>query len=271
MLGFALLMSVLCMRPPGPRPGEVWVDVLDVGAATAAIVSTTGHQLVFGTGETFGTRGQRFEARIARHLMALGRDRIDVLYIGSTSADQMRAVLAADSLLGAGLVVRDPGPNGPPEIPDCAMRSWNWDSVSFVLAPTGSGKSCVLIVNAGPRRIVLSTEAVAVGPADLLLLPRKADGMLVPSILRDLRAGGFAVASVDRRQWQAGHWRELRRMLSDVGVNVLATADQGTMHFAIGSGLTRASGPGIRLQTGSGLRPGIWSRQTRANSCAVGL
>jgi hypothetical protein len=129
----------------------------------------------------------------------------------------------------------------------------------------------VLIVNAGPRRIVLSTEAVAVGPADLLLLPRKADGMLVPSILRDLRAGGFAVASVDRRQWQAGHWRELRRMLSDVGVNVLATADQGTMHFAIGSGLNRASGPGIRLQTGSGLRPGIWSRQTRANSCAVGL
>jgi competence protein ComEC len=265
MLGCGVLLSVLCMRPPGPRSGEVWLDVLDVGAATAAVVSTSAHRLVFGTGETFGSSGQRFEARVARHLIAQGRrGGIDVLYMGSTSADQMQAVLAADSLLGTGLVVRDPAHNGPPEIPDCAMRSWLWDNVRFVLAPTAAGKSCVLIVNAGPQRIVLSPEAVAAGPVDLLLLPRSADSARVPSILRDLRAGGFVVASIDRRQWQAIRWRQLRRMLSEAGTNVLATADQGTMHFEIGSGQIRPNG-------GPGLHLGIWSGQTRAKSCAVGL
>jgi hypothetical protein len=45
---------------------------------------------------------------------------------------------------------------------------------------------------------------------------------------------------------------------------VLATADQGTMHFEIGSGQIRPNG-------GPGLHLGIWSGQTRAKSCAVGL
>jgi hypothetical protein len=95
---------------------------------------------------------------------------------------------------------------------------------------------------------------------------------MVPSIRQALREGGIAVASTDHRQWQAGRWRELRRMLPDAGVNLLATADEGTMHFEIGAGQIRTgSGPGIRMQYHSGLRPGIWSRPPRGNSCAVGL
>jgi competence protein ComEC len=264
-LGCALLLSVLVMRPPGPRPGELWVDVLDVGAATAVIVATTGHRLVFGTGESFGSRGQRFEARIARRLMAQGsRGAIDMLYIGSTRTDQLRAVLAADALLDAGLVVRDPGA-GPPEIAACPLRTWRWDKVSFELAPTPSGKSCVLIVNADAGRIVLSAEVVDVGPADLLLLPSNLAAALVPFVVQQLRAGGFAIASIDLRQWQAGRWSALRRMLG--GINLRSTADEGAMHFEFGPG----HGSGIRMQAGGGLHPGIWSRQTRANSCAVGL
>jgi competence protein ComEC len=263
MLGCAVLLSVLLMRTPGPRPGAVRVDVLDVGAATAVLVSTSGHRLVFGTGETFGSRGQRFEARIARRLMAQGGGKLDVLYIGATSADQMRAVLAADALLASGLVVRDPGRAGPPEIKACTMRSWNWDGVDFRLQPTTSGKSCVLAVNATATRIVLASEVEDADPADLLLLPRNAQAAQVSTIRQVLREGGHAVASIDRRQWQAGRWRELRRMLAGTGINVLATADQGSMQFD--------SGASVRMQTGTGLRPGIWSRQTRANSCAVGL
>jgi len=261
-----VLLSVLFMHPSGPRSGEVWVDVLDAGATTAAIVSTAGHRLVFGTGETFGGRGQRFEARIARRLIAQGkRGRPGVLYVGSTSSDQMRAVLAADALLDTGMVVRDPGRSGPPEITECAARSWRWDEVSFELAPAPSGKSCVVIVNAGQGRIVLSPELANAGPADLLLLPRNLDSTLLPSVRRGLREGGFAVASIDGRQWQAGRWRELRSKLG--GINLLSTADEGTMHFETGTG----HGAGISMQTASGLRLGIWSRQTRANSCAVGL
>jgi competence protein ComEC len=264
--GCVLLLSVLFMHQPGPRPGEAWVDVLDAGATTAAIVSTAGHTLVFGTGETFGTRGQRFESRIARRLIAQGkRGTPGVFYIGSTSSDRMRAVLAADALLGTGLVVRDPGRSGPPEITGCVTRSWRWDDVSFELAPAPSGKSCVVLVNAGQRRMVLASEVVDAGPADLLLLPRNLDIAQVPAIRRGLREGGIAVASIDARQWQAGRWRQLRGKLG--GINLRSTADEGTMHFETGSGHEA----GISTRTANGPRLGVWSRQTRANSCAVGL
>ena len=264
--GCMVLLSVLFMHPPGPRAGEVWLDVLDAGATTAVIVSTAGHRLVFGTGETFGSRGQRFESRIARRLIAQGkRGRPGVLYIGSTSSDQMRAVLAADALLETGLVVRDPGHSGPPEITECVTRSWRWDGVRFELVPAPSGKSCVVIVTAGQGRIVLSPEMVDAEPADLLLLPRDLGSALLPSVHRGLRDGGFGVASIDGRQWEASRWRELRSKLA--GINLRSTADEGTMHFETGTG----HGAGIRMQTASSPRLGILSRQTRANSCAVGL
>ena len=115
--------------------------------------------------------------------------------------------------------------------------------------------------------MVLSSEFLDAEPADLLLVPRNANGALVPSIRLGLREGGFAVASIDKRQWQARRWRELRRMLAETGANLRATADEGAMHFEIGP----ERGPPIRMQSGNGLHPGIWSRQTRANSCAVGL
>jgi competence protein ComEC len=260
------------MRTPAPRPGQLWVNLLDVGAATAVVVSTTNHRLVFGTGESFGTRGQRFEARIARSLMVQsGRGGLDMLYIDSTSADQMRAVLAADALLDTAIVVRDPGRTGPPEIPGCAMRSWTWDAVDFQLQPTPSGKTCVLIVEASGGKMMLSTEFVAAEPADLVLLPRGAAAASESSIRHGLRKGGFAIASIDRRQWQAGRWRELRRILTAAGINLLATAEHGTMQFEIGNRQAGAVSPGIRSRTGIDLQPGIWSKQTRVNSCAVGL
>ncbi|MEO8308528.1 MAG: ComEC/Rec2 family competence protein [Pseudomonadota bacterium] len=268
MLGCGVLLSVLLMRSPGPRPGEAWVDVLDVGAATAIIISTTDHRLVYGTGETFGSRGQRFENRIARRLQARGGNHgIGVLYIGATSADQMRAVLAADALLDMGMVVRDPGRAGPPEIAECARRSWRWDAVTFEMAPTSSGKFCSLAVTASVARMNLSPEVQEAQPADLLLVPGNTSGVQVPLIRLGLREGGFAVTSIDLRQWQAGRWRELARMFAKAGVNVRATAVEGAMHFEIG----RERSPRIRMLSVNGLRAGIWSRQTRANSCAVGL
>ena len=219
MLGCAVLLSVLLMRPPGPRPGAVWVDVLDVGAATAVIVSTTGHRLVFGTGETFGSRGQRFEARIARRLMAQGGSgRLDVLYIGSTSADQMRAVLAADALLDAGLVVRDPGRAGPPEITglhvavmalgQCRTSSWQ---------PTPSGKSCVLTVNAAAGGSSCRPKWWMPGLRTCCSCRATAQADRCRPSARCCAKVVIAVASIDRRQWQAGRWRELRRKLTGSG------------------------------------------------------
>ncbi len=193
MPGCIVLLSVLLMRPPGPRPGEVWVDVLDVGAATAAIVSTTGPSLVFGTGETFGTRGQRFEARIARRLMAQGSAADLACSIsGRHRADQharraggglrcwTRAWWCAIRAAPVRLKSRT-----------CAARSWHWDGVRFELAPAPSGKSCVVIVDAGQAHgpVARSGGCWACGPAAACRATWTAPQ--VPSVRRALRDRRF--------------------------------------------------------------------------------
>ena len=185
VLGCGVLLSVLMMRSPGPRPGAVWVDVLDVGAATAAIVSTADHQT--------GVRHRR-----------------DLWYPGTTIRVTYRArPHGAGKSWQAGRALHRPDSSRPDACrpgSGCVAghgiggarsgapahrksRRARCDpgvgtSVSFELAPTPSGKSCVLIVDAGKGRIVLSPEVVDAGPADLLLLPRNADGAWVPSIRR---------------------------------------------------------------------------------------
>jgi len=263
-VGAMVLLIALPMRSPLPRHGELHLDVVDVGAATAAIVTTAGHRLVFGTGETFGSRGRRFEERVLRQLLAAGTHPPGVVVVGALNADRLRAVLAADALLGPGLVVRDAQRDGPPETVECAPRSWTWDGVDFHLSPGPSGSSCLLSVVAGSRRILLSQDVLDAAPADMILLPRNVRAQQGESIRQVLRTDGLVIASIDQREWQASRWRELRDDLAAKGVVVRTTAEEGTMHFVFGID------SGIR-QRKRGLRPGIWVRDPRDHSCAVGL
>ena len=263
--GVVLLLFVLLMRERSPRQGELWVDVLDAGAARSAIVSTANHRLLFGSGEAFGSQGRRFEERVARPLLENGDGAADAFIVGRLNSDSLRAVVAADALLGVELVVRNAGGAGPPEIVACTARSWQWDGVGFELSPGPSGKSCVLIVHAGTRRIVLTQEEMDADPADWMLLPRSARKQQASQIQSLLRDGGVAVASTDKREWQTSRWRELRQELEGKGIIVHSTSDDGTLRFAF----TEAHG--IRMRDSPGLHPGIWMRLPRDHSCAIGL
>jgi hypothetical protein len=260
-MGAILLLSVLLMRPSVPPPGEAWLDVMDVGAATAVVVTTTNRVLVFGTGEAFGSRGRRFEERVARRLAGARRNRA-VLIIGAMNADRLRAVLAADALLGVGLVARNAGQHGPPGIAECSQRSWMWDNVRFDLSAGATGKSCVLAVRAGDKRVLLTLDAPGTGSADVILLPRNARVDQVGSIGEALRNDGVALASTDLREWQASRWRGIRRELSGKPITLLGTAVEGEMHVEIGRGSR------IRIRSSAGIAPGIWSNPPRNHSCA---
>jgi competence protein ComEC len=259
--GAILLLLVVLMRQSGPEAGELWVDVLDVGAATAAIVSTEKHRLIFGAGEVFGSRGQRFEERVARPLLETGGGHADIVVAGRLNRDSLRAVVAADALLDAALVIRNAGSIGPPEIAACSARSWNWDGVRFQLSAGPAGNSCVLAVNAGPRRIVLSQEGVDAGPSDWMLLPRNVRSQQSAQIRASLRTGGIVVASTDQREWQASRWRELKDELEGEGIHLRSTAETGALHFEF-------SPRGRVWMRTRVLDPGIWMRLPRDRSCA---
>jgi competence protein ComEC len=261
-MGVIILLAVLMMRPALPPPGEIWLDVLDVGAATAAVVTTPGRQLVFGTAEAFGSRGRRFEERVVRRLEAARGRKPVMLVIGTANADRMRAVVAADALLQVGLVA---GSAGPPEIAACNLRSWEWDGVRFDLSAGAGGSSCVLAVRVGDKRIVLAQDAAGSGSADVILLPRNARIEQAASISETVRTRGIVLASTDLREWQASRWRGIRQALSGQRISFFSTATEGSMHLEI------RSGSPIRLRRNRGTEPGIWSGPRRDHSCADGL
>src|SRR5688572_29797362 len=52
--GVAWLAPMFVVVPPGPGPGEAWLDLLDVGHGLAIVLRTSGRALVYDAGPTWG-------------------------------------------------------------------------------------------------------------------------------------------------------------------------------------------------------------------------
>jgi competence protein ComEC len=152
--------------------GEVAITLLDVGDGTALLVRTAQHTLVYDTGESFETEGQRVESVITPALAAYGRGRVDALVL--SRAHGSRAAGAARlGLQNPGQTVLFGGawPGSPRGARSCATpRRWVWDGVRFSVftAPLPEA-SCVLHIDAGaPARVLLAERLDAAEGAALL-------------------------------------------------------------------------------------------------------
>jgi competence protein ComEC len=175
----ALLASVFLLRAPRPAGGELWVDVHSVGRAPAAMLRTEHHLLLFGTGETYGSAGRRFESVLAPLLMRSGYRAIDLWLPGRTSRDNTAALVAGAALMP---VQRVEWPVEVPGLARCTARSWQWDAVLFTVEPSVSGRDCQLRAVAHGRTMLLGPPAKmpadeAAG-ADVIVLSRLAAGHL---------------------------------------------------------------------------------------------
>ena len=190
-LALLLFLPLLWPHADLPPPGEVDVQVLDVGQGLSVLVSTQGHRVLYDVGAAGGRGPDRGETVVVPALRALGVSRLDLVIVSHDSRDHAGGLEAVQRAWPG---VRVVGPRGwaRPGMGLCeAGAHWRWDGVDFrLLHPPpefphlGRDSSCVLQVRAGghaallpgdvgevvQRRLVaLHGDALA---SDLVIAPR---------------------------------------------------------------------------------------------------
>ncbi|MEX0606601.1 MAG: ComEC/Rec2 family competence protein, partial [Halofilum sp. (in: g-proteobacteria)] len=185
-----LFLPLIAWTPPKPQPGELWLDVLDVGQALAVVVRTEKHTLVYDTGDWYSDRFNAGDAMIVPFLRASGVMRLDAMVVSHGDSDHA----------GGAPALRQAYPpeaswtSVPRELWDSARYcgrdvAWNWDGIGFrFLHPDrdgawlGNDGSCVLRIDAPGGSVLLpgDVEAAAEGAlveraeeldADILVAP----------------------------------------------------------------------------------------------------
>lgn len=172
----AVIIGITAMFPGHERirPGEVRMDVLDVGQGLAVVLRTAGHQLIYDAGVRFYHGGDMGKMAIIPYLETLGVERLDKIIISHPDLDHRGGLAALEQRYPVGeLIVDDPGfyKRG---ISCHQHEAWDYDGVSFRFFPASgavSGKnnaSCVLQVSTTGGRLLLTGDIEKPAENDLV-------------------------------------------------------------------------------------------------------
>ncbi len=164
-LSSVLLLPVLLVRPPAPRPGDAWITLLDVGQGLAAVVQTARHALVYDAGPRFSPEFDTGQAVVVPFLRRQGIARLDGLVVSHGDNDHIGGAASLLAAYPPAAVFS----SVPEQLPGTDARycqtgqHWQWDGVRFtILHPdpadglAGNNASCVLRIEAaGGQRLLL--------------------------------------------------------------------------------------------------------------------
>jgi competence protein ComEC len=174
-IGVLWLLPMLMIVPPGPKPGEVWFGLLDVGQGLSAVVRTAEHVLVYDTGARFSSRFDSGSDIVWPYLRRAGVQRIDTLIVSHGDADHAGGVTGLLSSLPAETVLSSVPQRYLAAQPCEAGQAWYWDGVEFAVLspPAGSigddnNASCVVRVASPHGRLLLAGDIEAETEAALL-------------------------------------------------------------------------------------------------------
>jgi len=80
-LGLCALLPMLWPVVARPQPGELWVDVLDVGQGLSVTIRTRNHALIYDTGPSFSAETDAGSRIVVPFLRAQGVPRLDGLMV----------------------------------------------------------------------------------------------------------------------------------------------------------------------------------------------
>ena len=252
-LALLLFLPLLWPALDRPAPGEVDVEVLDVGQGLSVLVRTRGHALLYDAGAG-GAVGPDFgESVVVPALRALGLRRLDVLLLSHGDADHAGGAPAVRRAFPHARVLGVEG-WALPGMGLCRdTQSWTWDGVRFrVLHPPPwfpylrNDSSCVLRIEAGGRVALLPGDIGKQVESRLLHLHAdalRAELLLVPHHgSRNSSSGDFvatvaptlAVASTGAGNRFGLPKAEVVARYVDAGAGFLDTAQEGALGFRLG-------------------------------------
>jgi competence protein ComEC len=253
-LAALLFLPLLWPALPRPAPGEVDVDVLDVGQGLSVLVRTRGHALLYDAGGGGGHGPDFGESAVVPALRALGLRRLDLLVLSHGDSDhaggapEVRRAFPGARVLGVeGWAL--------PGMGLCRdTQAWEWDGVRFrVLHPPPffpylrNDSSCVLRIEAGGQVALLPGDIGRQVEARLLRLhgdSLRAGLLLVPHHgSRNSSSGDFvatvapawAVASTGAGNRFGLPKEEVLMRYRAVGSHFLDTAQEGALGFRLGA------------------------------------
>ncbi|NOX77008.1 MAG: DNA internalization-related competence protein ComEC/Rec2 [Gammaproteobacteria bacterium] len=169
-VGLVWLLPLVFARAPVVAEGEAVFTLLDVGQGLAAVVQTREHVLVFDTGPRFSSGFNTGDAVIAPFLRASGIGGVDVLVVSHGDNDHRGGV---DGLARQIPILRTLS-SVPERFPGLRAKpchtglAWEWNGVQFRFLNPGDGevaggrrgnnRSCVLRVQAGGQRVLLTGD-----------------------------------------------------------------------------------------------------------------
>jgi competence protein ComEC len=190
-IGLIMLVPVVFWPARHPAEGSAQITVLDVGQGLAAVIQTQAHTMIYDPGPLYSAESDAGQRVVVPYLRALGVNHVDMLMVTHRDSDHAGGLASVQSALSVGEVR-----SSLPELHGqrCASgQNWVWEGVTFkVLHPAAEAYaattksnhlSCVLMVEAGGRRMLLTSDIEAPDEAELLArYPGQlaADVLLVP-------------------------------------------------------------------------------------------
>jgi len=250
--GLALLLPALLLPTQQLDDGRADVWVLDVGQGLAVLVRTRDHSLLYDAGPRFGDfdTGERI---VLPSLRAMNLKGLDLMLLSHADNDHVGGAAAIKAGMPVARVM-----SGEPQRLAKALgaeacesgRSWQWNDVTFRLwqwqrASSGNQRSCVLQVEAGDERLLLTGDIDILAERALMqaYFPLASQWLLAPhhgSRTSSSRAFIDAVAPqhalITRGRHNAfghPHPQVLERYRA-AGVEVHDTALDGALHLRLG-------------------------------------
>jgi competence protein ComEC len=280
-VGLSMLVPLVLWTPPRPVIGEATVTVLDVGQGLAVHVQTASHDLIYDTGPAFSADANSGERILLPYLKASGVRRLDTLVVTHQDNDHAGGAEAVLAGIPVAEVRSSLPPNHPVRLiagardqPCVAGQRWEWDGVRFaMLHPEAPAEgvvprktndiACVLRVEAGAHRLLLTSDIEAVSEAGLLAREGAnlaSDVLVVPHHgSRTSSSAAFIAATAPRWAiFPVGYRNRFHHPNPEVWARWSATGAELLRTDAGGAVIVHLGAGEPRLETARALAPRYW-------------
>ncbi|MCE2724956.1 MAG: DNA internalization-related competence protein ComEC/Rec2 [Burkholderiales bacterium] len=198
-MGAAAILPMFFVFPPTPKPGELWVTLLDVGQGLATVVRTATHTLVYDTGPKWNPDADSGNRIVVPFLRGEGIRKLDALVVTHDDEDHAGGARSVIDARSPGWVLTSV-PNdreylaNATEVMRCEVGDgWRWDGVEFdVLHPTSNAyeetrktnnMGCVIKITAPGGTVLMTADIEKLVEAELVaraVAELKSDVLVVP-------------------------------------------------------------------------------------------